>query len=203
VKSQPSQFRRFAVVDIETVSLDPMEEKGALDAISGRVVCIGILFDDGRELKELAILDENESNLIKAFWAVIRPTDVLIGHNLLEFDLMFLRQRSWILGIKPTRTIDLRKYYTEDVIDTMQLWSNWGFKKFVKLEELGEALGCGCKIGHGADVAQWWAARDLDAIRAYCLNDVRLTYAVYCRLTYQQPRSEKVQPGLSAFAKTA
>jgi hypothetical protein len=40
------------------------------------------------------------------------------------------------LDNKPSRTIDLRKYYSEDVVDTMQLWSNWGFKKFVKLEEL-------------------------------------------------------------------
>jgi DNA polymerase III epsilon subunit-like protein len=177
-------------MDIETVSVDPSDEKGALDAISGRVVCICMLFDDGHEIKEVALTDENESSLIKGFWSATRPTDVLIGHNLLEFDLMFLRQRSWILGIKPTRTIDLRKYYTEDVIDTMQMWSNWGFKKFVKLEELGDALGCGCKTGHGTDVAQWWAIRDLDNIKAYCLHDVRLTYAVYCRLTYQQPRTE-------------
>jgi hypothetical protein len=35
------------------------------------------------------------------------------------------------------------------------LLSNRGFKKFVKLEELGDALGCGCKTGHGTDVAQW------------------------------------------------
>jgi DNA polymerase elongation subunit (family B) len=193
VKSQPSQYRRFTALDIETVALDPSEEKGALDAMTGRVVCIGMLFDNGHEIKEVALTDENESSLIQAFWNVIRPTDVLIGHNLLEFDLMFLRQRSWILGIKPTRTIDLRKYYSEDIIDTMQMWSNWGFKKFVKLEELGDVLGCGCKTGHGTDVAQWWAVRDLDNIKAYCLHDVRLTYAIYCRLTYQQPRMAKPQ----------
>jgi hypothetical protein len=104
---------------------------------------------------------------------------------------MFLRQRSWILGIKPTRTIDLRKYYSEDVIDTMQLWSNWGFRKFVKLEVLGDALGCGCKTGHGTDVAQWWAARDFASIATYCMEDVRLTYRVFCRLMYQQPRTTK------------
>src|SRR5262245_52367735 len=149
MKLQASQFRRVVVMDIETVALDPSDEKGALEALNGRVACVGLLFDDGREITEVALTDEDESSLIKAFWNVIRPTDVLIGHNLIEFDLMFLRQRSWILGIKPTRTIDLRKYYTEDVIDTMQLWSNWGFKKFVKLEELGVALGCGYKIGHG------------------------------------------------------
>ncbi len=38
--------------------------------------------------------------------AFLQPTD---GHNLLEFDIPFIRQRSWILGIKPTRHIDCRK----------------------------------------------------------------------------------------------
>jgi DNA polymerase elongation subunit (family B) len=96
MKLQASQFRRVVVMDIETVALDPSDEKGALEALYGRVVCIGLLFDDGREITEVALTDEDESSLIKAFWNAIRPTDVLIGHNLLEFDLMFLRQRSWI-----------------------------------------------------------------------------------------------------------
>ncbi len=54
----------------------------------------------------------------------------------------------------------------------MQLWTNWGFRKFVKLEVLGQALGCGCKAGHGNSVAQLWAARDLASIAAYCMAHV-------------------------------
>jgi hypothetical protein len=73
----------------------------------------------------------------------------------------------------------------------MQLWTNWGFRKFVKLEVLGQALGCGCKAGHGNSVAQLWAARDLASIAAYCMADVWLTYRVFCRLMYQKPRMAK------------
>jgi len=39
------------------------------------------------------------------------------------------------------------------VVDTMQMWTNWGFKKGVTLDNLGNALGCGAKSGHGTDVA--------------------------------------------------
>jgi DNA polymerase III epsilon subunit-like protein len=190
---QTTQYRRIVVLDIETVSLDPNLAKGALDALTGRIVCIGMLIDDGARLAETAIAGEDEAEILAEFWGTIHPTDVIVGHNVHEFDVPFIRQRSWILGIRPSRVIDLRKYYTADVKDTLQLWTNWGFKKGVTLDALGAALHCGQKIGHGTDVAQWWAARDLDAIKMYCLGDVRVTYLVYCKLTYQHPQLRKPQ----------
>jgi len=186
---QLSEFRRIVVVDIETVPLNPSDPKGALDALTGRIVCIGLLFDNGEKVTETTIVDQDEHRLLEEFWAMVRPTDVLAGHNILEFDIPFIRQRSWIHGIQPSRPIDLRKYYTGDVIDTMQVWTNWGYKKGVTLDNLGGALGCGVKTGHGADVAQWWAARDLASIVSYCLEDVRLTYRVFCKLMYLAPRA--------------
>jgi DNA polymerase elongation subunit (family B) len=202
MNSQATKYRRTVVLDIETVSLDPNLAKGALDALIGRIVCVGMLIDDGAELSERAIASEDEAQIVTEFWNTIQPTDVIVGHNIHEFDVPFIRQRSWILGIRPTRTIDLRKFYTADVWDSMQVWSNWGFKKWVSLDALGAALHCGQKSGHGMDVAQWWAVRDLDAIKQYCLGDVRVTYLVYCKLTYQRPRMHEPQagPGLAAVS---
>jgi DNA polymerase elongation subunit (family B) len=192
---QPTLFRRIVVLDIETLSVNPNIAKGALDALTGRIVCIGLLIDDGSRLEEMAIAGEDEAQILTEFWNTIHSTDVLVGHNVHDFDLPFIRQRSWIRGVRPTRVVDLRKYYTVDVRDTLQIWTNWGFKKQgVTLDALGAALECGQKSGHGFDVAQWWATRDLEAIKAYCLEDVRITYRIYCRLTYQQPRINKPQP---------
>jgi len=187
--NQSNEFRRIVVVDIETVTLNPIEPKGALDALTGKIVCVGLLFDDGVTLTEKTIFHQDERRILEEFWEVIKPTDVLVGHNILEFDIPFIRQRSWILNIKPSRTIDLRKYYTMELVDTMQLWTNWGYKKGVSLDNLGIALSCGAKTGHGADVATWWASRDVDAIARYCLEDVRLTYRIFCRLKYLPDRS--------------
>ncbi len=189
--------RRTVVLDIETVALDASDEKGALDAMSGRVVCIGMLIDDGQIVTEITLADEDECQLITEFWRTVAPSDVLVGHNVLEFDVRFLRQRSWILGVEPSRTLDTRKYYTRDVVDTLQLWTEWsGNKRGVSLNALGKVLGCGEKTGNGANVAKMWAERDIDGIKSYCQEDVRLTYRVYCRLTYQEPREipSGVQP---------
>jgi len=181
---EPNDFRRIVVVDIETVATDPADPKGALDALTGRIVCIGMMIDDAVSAKEIVLIDQDERRILEQFWELVKPTDVLVGHNLLEFDLPFIRQRSWILNVQPSRHLDLRKYYTGDVVDTMQLWTNWGYKKGVTLERLGLALSCGSKAGHGTDVAHWWANRDLKSIGDYCIEDVRLTYRIYRRLQY-------------------
>ena len=187
--SQATADRRTVVLDIETVALDPSQEKGALNALTGRVVCIGMLIDDGEAVTEIMLAGEDEHVLLSGFWNTVRPGDVIVGHNVLDFDIQFLQQRSWILGIQPSRTIDTRKYYTADVIDTLQLWANWtGNKRGVTLDALGSVLGCGRKIGEGAKVAEWWATRDIESIKKYCREDVRIAYRVFCRLTYQEPR---------------
>ena len=194
--TQASEDRRTVVLDIETVALDPSDEKGALDAMTGRVVCVGMLIGDGKAAKEIMFAGEDEARIITGFWDALRPGDVIVGHNVLDFDIRFLQQRSWILGIQPSRTFDTRRYYTANVIDTLQLWTNWsGNKKGVTLDALGSALGCGRKTGEGARVAEWWAVRDIDSIKRYCGDDVRLTYRVYCRLTYQEPKKLALNEG--------
>jgi hypothetical protein len=179
--------RRLAVIDIETVSIDPADDRGALDAMSGRIVCIGILFDDGQKIELAPIADLDETALLTRFWQTIRDTDLLIGHNILGFDLMFIRQRSWILGIKPPIAVNIRKYYTDQVVDLMELWTNWSNKfKGASLENIAWALGCGEKTGHGSDVATMWASGQYAAMMDYCMNDVWLTYRIYCRMHYRQ-----------------
>jgi Predicted 3'-5' exonuclease related to the exonuclease domain of PolB len=84
--------------------------------------------------------------------------------------------------------VDTRKYYTREVIDTLQLWTHWGNKKGATLDAVATALGCGAKTGSGSNVARWWAERNLERIKSYCQQDVRLTYRIYCRLTYQEPK---------------
>ena len=168
-----AQRTRVVVVDIETATLDPANGKGALDAMTGRVICIGLLIDDAVNVAEIMFADEDERRLIDDFWRTIAPGDVIVGHNVQEFDLRFLRQRSWILGIVPSRTIDTRRYYTRNVVDTLQLWTEWsGNKKGVTLNALSAALGCGGKTGSGKNVGKMWAERDIDSIKTYCQQDV-------------------------------
>src|SRR5437762_12160163 len=94
---------RVVVIDIETATLEPGNDKGALNAMTGRVVCIGLLIDDATSIREIMLADEDEHRVIADFWRTVVPGDVIVGHNVQEFDLRFLRQRSWILGAVPSR----------------------------------------------------------------------------------------------------
>jgi 3'-5' exonuclease len=184
MRIKPTPSRRNVVIDIETVSSDPVEPKGALSAITGRIVCICLLIDDGTQVREVTLIG-TEAGILRSFWERVLPTDVFLGWNLLNFDLLWLRQRSVILGIRPSRRIDLKRFYTTEVIDLMQLWSNWGAQKYVSLDQIVGALGCGGKNGDGAQVAEWWQAGKVKQIAEYCMNDVRITYLVFLRLMFQ------------------
>ena len=183
-----SQSRRIAVLDIETVSLDPTDPRGALDAMTGRVACIGLLIDDGHQVHQQPIADLDEKKLLERFWAALGETDLFVGHGLLEFDLPFLRQRSWILNVQPSRTVDMRKYYTTSVFDTLAMWTNWSNnKRGATLDNIAWVLGCGRKNGHGSEVAAMWANREYVKLMDYCMSDCWLAYKVYCRMNYRDP----------------
>jgi len=73
---RPTRYRRIVTVDIETVSTDPNNPKGALDGLSCQIVCIGVLIDDGVRLTELAIAYEDEAKILTEFWASVQPEDL-------------------------------------------------------------------------------------------------------------------------------
>jgi hypothetical protein len=60
----PGYNRRNMFIDIETVALNPEDEKGALSAATGRVVCVGLLIDDGHTIDEATLIDADERCLL-------------------------------------------------------------------------------------------------------------------------------------------
>jgi DNA polymerase III epsilon subunit-like protein len=189
---------RIVVLDIETVSLNPQDPEGCFDAMTGRIASIALLIDTGYDLTPVVIIDEDERKILQKFWATIGRDDLLVGHNLLEFDIKFIRQRSWILNVEPSIHVNLRKYYTEDVFDVMQVWTNWGYKmKGAGLDNIAKALGLGGKTGHGSEVAVLWANKQYKQLMDYNLADTLITYQCYCRMTYRQPLLLPVAEGVA------
>jgi hypothetical protein len=90
MRIKPTPSRRNVVIDIETVSLDPNDPKGALSALTGRVVCICLLIDDGTQMREVTIIGKNETGMLRNFWAHVHPGDVFVGHNAWGYELALL-----------------------------------------------------------------------------------------------------------------
>jgi hypothetical protein len=166
-------------------------ERCVFDGTFGRIVCIGlvILRDDRSPEETIAWYGPNEKKILQEFWnrlGAVRP-ELIITHNGLGFDLPFLKKRSIINHVKPSIDLNFAKFRSKPVFDTMAEWSNWDVRSYAKLDVLARALGVETKSGSGEQVAGMWDRGEWEAIANYCLQDVYVTYACYCRMTFNTP----------------
>jgi len=192
---------RKAVIDIETVALNgaPRSEdgskqeetegdRGALDPLTGRIACIGLIVLKDRHEAEfgVSLISKNEKSLLQRFWDYLgeRRVSSFVAHNGLGFDLPFLWKRSVVNQVRPSLALDLRRYRNDFVYDTMAMWANWDPRSYPKLDALAAGLGVGRKSGAGSEVAALWASEKYEEISRYCLHDCWLTYACYCSMDF-------------------
>ncbi len=207
VQAPKEEWAKLAGVDLATpedllgvgdaAQQDKEYEKSSFDATFSRIVCIGtIAFTDAMEPQgAVAWYGSDEGGLLQKFWAWMgkaRPA-LFITHNGLSFDLPFLKKRSIIHQVRPTMEVNLAKFRTEPVYDTLAVWSNWESRGWVKLDVLARALGVETKSGSGKQVAEMWHAGRGKEIAGYCLQDCYVTYACYSKMTFREPlTSERV-----------
>ncbi len=201
VQAPKEEWARLAGVDLmegadllsagEAAQQDKDYDKSSFDGTFSRIVCIGLLaFSDSMEPQgATAWYGGGEKELLRRFWEWIgtnRPS-LYITHNGLGFDLPFLKKRSVIHQVRPPVEINLAKFRTEPVYDTLAIWSNWDSRGWVKLDVLARALGVETKSGSGKQVAEMWQAGRGKDIAEYCLQDCYVTYACYSKMTFREP----------------
>jgi 3'-5' exonuclease len=170
-------------------------ERSAFDGTFSRIVVIGVLVFSDSMVPQGAIAwyGNNEAELVRQFWSrmgQLRPS-LMITHNGLGFDLPFIKKRSIIHQVKPPFDINLAKFRTEPVYDTMAIWSNWDMRGWVKLDVLAKALKVATKSGGGAQVGEMWDQGLQKETAEYCLQDTFVTYACYCRMTFRELQSRE------------
>lgn len=188
----------FSQADRESRQQDQQEQyaRSAFDGTFSRIVCIGAIFlnDDLEPRGAVCWYGTNERELLQQFWQRIakeRPSS-WITHNGLGFDLPFIKKRSIIQQVRPAVDVNLAKFRTEPVYDTMAVWSNWDTRGWVKLDTLARALGVETKSGSGDQVLPMWERGEAKEIALYCLHDTYVTYACYARMTFRAPLSREV-----------
>jgi 3'-5' exonuclease len=177
---------------------DEDAKKAALDALTGQVVCIGLLGVDASNKVEsgLALVSQNENKLLSEFWAHLAITRIsrFIAHNGLGFDLPYLWRRSVVQGVRTTLNLDLRRFRSDFVFDTMAVWANWDARSYPSLDDLCRGLGVGAKVGSGAQVLELWKSGKLEDIARYCLHDCWLTYACFAKMSFSSVTPERDFP---------
>ena len=159
---------------------------GALSPVTGKIVCIGLVSDTHEQV--FCSDDEHEVIRLSYEWiSTLGEPITLVGHNLIGFDLPYLRCRSIVHGLRaplPVAKAWRAKPWSEEVGDTMTLW-NPDRDKRVSLDKLCRLLGIPSpKEGgiNGGDVYGLYKAGELGKISSYCLADCRAALECYKRI---------------------
>ncbi len=103
---------------------------------------------------------------LPTLWPILEKTDMLIGYNSDHFDIPLLNK--YYSG-------DLTKIKSLDIMKEIQK----SLGRRIGLNAIAEATLGEKKSGHGLDAIVWWKNGEIDKIRKYCLDDVRITKDVY------------------------
>lgn len=171
--------------------------KTGLSGLYGSIACICYAFDDG----EIYSVDcrDGEKNMLEDLYShvldmagmsghqrtIYQPVTV-IGHNVIGFDLPFIKHRSIISQVKPIepfiKAFDAKPWGNE-VKDTMLMWSA-DREKRTSMDKLCRAFGIKGKGDFdGSQVAETWP-NDPQKVIDYCKDDVERTRLMYRRLTF-------------------
>jgi 3'-5' exonuclease len=159
-------------------------KKLSLSATTAKILCLCYAMEPAVHTA-IEVLDGDEREIIRGFWTLAEDCNLFVGHNILDFDLRFIYQRSIIHQIKPSRDIPFARFRNAPVYDTMQEWSKWG-REHVSLDALSKALGIPSpkESLDGAKVYPYYRAGKLAEIIEYCKRDVDSARKVYRRLTF-------------------
>ncbi|HEY7321932.1 MAG TPA: ribonuclease H-like domain-containing protein [Candidatus Binatia bacterium] len=168
------------------LKLDEAEilKKLSLSAATARVLCLAYALEPPLD-SPVSVLSGDERDILQGFWKLATETNLFVGHNLLDFDLRFIYQRSVIQQIKPSREIPFARFRNAPVFDTMHEWSKWG-REHVSLDLLARALEIPSpkESLDGSKVYPYFRAGRFAEICDYCSRDVETVRRVYRRLTF-------------------
>ena len=99
-------------------------------------------------------------------WPLFEKADVIIGYNSDHFDIPILN-RYYAGDLGKIKSVDLLKEI-KNVLG-----------RRLKLDSVAAATLGGGKIASGMDAVKWWKEGNIEKVREYCLDDVRITKELY------------------------
>lgn len=149
---------RKVVFDIETSNI--FQEVGSNNPADLSISVVGLY----------SYVDDTYETFLEAdfpkLWKIIEETDLFITFNGDHFDIPLLNK--YYPG-------DLFKIKSLDILKEMQKSAG----RRMKLDQIAEGSLGVKKSGHGLDAVRWWREGEIEKIKKYCLDDVKITKDVY------------------------
>lgn len=149
---------RKVVFDIETKNF--FNDVGKNDPSLLDIALVAIY--DSLSDSYFSYLEEELSKL----WPIIERANMLIGFNSDHFDIPLLNK--YYPG-------DLTKIKSLDILKEIK--DSYGRR--MRLDQLAEGTLGKNKSGNGADATNWWKSGEVERVRQYCMDDVRITKELY------------------------
>ena len=133
-----------------------------------------------------------ESDLLRAFWALADRAQVVVTYNGRDFDIPFLLGRSLVREVPARVDLVSNRYSLKPHLDLIQLLGQYG-RSPASLDVVCWALGIESPKGRmdGSMVAPAYAKGEIEKIALYNAADVRATTRVY----------QQVSKGILQFRK--
>jgi 3'-5' exonuclease len=174
----------------------------ALDGDFGRVLTVGVVVEQNDQVTHRGLLGRerqtmmfhlDEARTLRGFWKLLKgfnvSRDLVVGHNVFDFDLPFLYKRSVIHRVRPSVELPFTRYRSRPIFDTMHQWNKWSPRKFISLDRLAKVLGLESSKGMGIDgrlVYDRFREGCHQEIADYCLRDVELVRRIYLRMNFAE-----------------
>lgn len=146
------------VFDVETSNI--FSDVGSNDPIDLNISIVGTY--DYESDKYRAFLQEELGEL----WPIMENAEMLVTFNGDHFDIPLLNK--YYAG-------DLFKIKSLDLLKEMQKSAG----RRMKLDQIAEGTLGTKKSGNGMDAIKWWRGGEIEKVKNYCLDDVRITKELY------------------------
>lgn len=187
--SKPEAIKKYIDGAIEA-----WKDKAALDAITGRIVCIGFSDNGNHRViqgTETEMLTELFTTLTSAKESHAYGAIKIITYNGDAFDWLFIIRRAMLLGIEYPSWMRNGRYFNSIMVDLRTEWAMGDRSTSTGgLSGLARAFGIGEKLGSGKHFGKLWN-EDREAALAYTLQDIALTEAIAMKMGVIQPRSQE------------
>ena len=173
------------------------EEKAAISAEFGKIICIGTGYfteQDGELIfRTRSITNDSEKTLLVEFSEMLNKLNPqknwrLCAHNGKEFDFPYLCRRMLISNLPlplPLQIMGRKPWETAHLIDTMEMWKFGDVKAYTSLDLMAASLGVPSSKDDidGSQVGRvFYETGDISRIAKYCQKDVSVMAMVYMRL---------------------
>lgn len=164
--------------------------KTSLSGSFGQIYCIGFKPENGN-VSVVNSVDRGEVECLKSFFEACKDLKnysedchLIVGHNVKNFDLLFIKQRAMILGVPYPKCLpDPSKRYSEMIFDTMIEFA--GFGNYISLNDLALAFGFdGKQEMNGSQVYDYFLSNRHSEVYEYCKNDVLRTAKIFNKMNF-------------------